>query len=243
MNEKEYELREVRLGRFTKRIKVRLLETTYEYKKDELCVVRKMVVRVLKTSAEVLDGLPDHMDEAVRRFCEQIAECVGEARYPVWYRRLLAEREMDAEREKLRARRTALNEKYDRESRPYREEAKAISRRLMFAYAAAEEAEEKLAQARAACVSFRKKRSRPISRLMWRRYSDNRSRMLASAVRAAAGERTGTAELIGALEQALCASTRNIAECEGRRAGAMRECHAREEALERSWIDKLGMLK
>ncbi len=251
MNEKEYELREVRLGRFTKRIKVRLLETTYEYKQPkgnksapyELCIVRKKVKRVLKSSTEVLEGLPCHVDDAVRKYCEQIAECVGERLYPVWYRIILIERERDAAREELHAERTRVNAEYDNESAPYKHEAKVLSASLLGAYAGAEDAEDELAIATAAYGRFDEKSKSKLACLVWWKYSDEKRTELACAVDTASEKLSEQRESIRTLEAELHLSAQKISECEGRRAIAMSEFDAREDSLERSYTDRLNMLK
>ena len=251
MDEKEYELLGVRYCGFTKRIKLRLLEISYEYKQPkgnksapfELCVNRKKVKRVLKATSEVLESLPDHEDETVRAYREQIAESVGEKRYPLWYKALLIEREYDSALRELTEERARSNGLFDTESAPYREEAKRISYALLIAYSELETNNEARERAVEELGRFDSKRRKLLCRLMWWIYSDEARGVLLSAVSAAEDSILRTMAEIRGLEEELYSITQKISECEGRRAVSMSEFDAREEDLARRRTDRLGMLK
>ncbi len=250
MDEKEYEFLSVKFCVFTKKVKVRLLETSYEYKRSkvkteepyELAIVKKKVKKVLRASAEALEGLPMHEDGILRKYCEQIVECVGEKRYPIWYKKLLIEKERDMVLEELSAEKARINARYDIEGQPHRDEAKCVSAALLAAYADAKTAEAELESARSLYSIFDKKSKGTYAVLLRWKYTNTKRTALCDLVDSAVERAEKAKKSVLTLEAQLCLSASKISECESRRAIEIGRLSAREEELARDYFKKVSML-
>ena len=247
MDEKSYELLSVKLCRFTNRIYVRLLETSYIYKHrgtgpEELRVVKKKIVLKLEPSAEVLESLPVSKESAVRLFCEQIAEAAGESRYPRWYKRRLIEREREEVRLKLSRERACVNARCDSIALPYKEEAKRLSLILISAYEDRSDKKKAVQKAESACMRFENKRKSLLYRLILKGYSERKHAELYAASEEAKKSIACANERISRVEGKLHAAADGILKAENRQAHELEQIAARERESELDLELRLCML-
>ncbi len=248
MNEKKYELIKVRYGRITRRIYVDLLETSYEYRRqgkaaEELNVIKKKVRLKLKADPATLESLPEHENEAVRLFCEQIAETAGEGKCPLWLKRRIVERLWAETQEKIAEDRRRASERFDEEAKPYREKAKKLTEELLSAYADREAREKTAEGARVQLARFDGKSQGLLYRFILRRYYIRKRSELTEALCAAERELSDTMELVRTLEAELCVQTRGITIVEHSRTLELKRIEAGYRLAERAFADGLDALK
>jgi hypothetical protein len=249
MNEKKYDLLGVKYVGFANSISVRLLETSYVYerrgKNAEELVVRKRKTKLkLKVTPEVLEGLPKHENEAVRIFCEQIAEIASEAgRCPQWYKILLTERLWEQTRAKLLRERETVNAKYDSTVLPYREKAKHLSACLMSFYDDRARCERSVRKARSECVRFEKRYGNLLFRMIFCKYIKKKQKELDDALESARSGLDIAEKNISGIERELHEAALGITSIEHRRNTELERVRANYRLAEESFSNSLDTLK
>ena len=176
--EPEYELLSIRYGKLTRSVSMTFSRTSYEYtparlkggryESAQMRVVIKTVKKKVKASE--LSTLTSHADPVICAFCECIVKNISDTRlHPSWYKALCLERECERETRRFDRELKELFDAIDRDSAPYREEAKRISRELLALYSEIEGERDALELTKKKLIAFdENKKKFPSSLLFWR---------------------------------------------------------------------------